>query len=370
LIPGQNTFSCFPRKDISSFIWGDHCTRCHQPRWYASRGPLEGWRPFTHWRSYYLLSRSARLPISFVDYGNIHSWIIYHAIDRLHRCQAPMLLQFSATLPLDDPTTNILIRSCTLQTPARPLYSHSRPVEMATQLQSKIPRKQIAFFRGKLGNTTACSSAGEQVPDILELLVSSDGGNGNRNGQEVDGVLRGLQKFFVTPDNCDENFAFAIRGQTVASIYIGAGLGKPTALSVIEVLQQKEDVIMATNCTVVQRCRGQRGPARSFGVAIDTTGDLVSVQKVAAEWAKGNCVDQGHLAPSGKLKINSFHLIGTDPGNNHSQSRGNSTPSINGTLWAGLRKRATCRHIKVVANDGCGTFWSLDVASSSALPCR
>lgn len=53
-------------------------------------------------------------PLPCVDYSNMHSWIAYNTVERLKRCQEPMLLQLSVTHPLDDPATSILIRACTL----------------------------------------------------------------------------------------------------------------------------------------------------------------------------------------------------------------------------------------------------------------
>ncbi|EHK96459.1 putative Killer toxin subunits alpha/beta [Glarea lozoyensis 74030] len=258
-----------------------------------------------------------------------------------------------------DPTTNVLIRSCTLTTSSPGVNSRIFSGGDVNLTNVDNPKKSNRLSRVRLGSTSACSSTGTQVPEVLEIQASG-GGSRNDTSDEIAGVLLGFQKYFITRDNCDENFAFAFYGQTVASIYIGSDLAKPTALSAIKALMQQSQV-SAANRTIVQRCGLQTGSTRTFGVAIDTTGDLAGVQEMAANWAKGNCVSQDNLQPSGSVKINLFNLSGPGAANNITLSS-NSTLSSNGTLTgrsiAHNVKRATCRYIQVVANDGCGSLVS------------
>jgi len=44
-------------------------------------------------------------PLACDDYLNVHSWIQYLSVNRLRRCQKPMLLQISETR-LDNPNSN------------------------------------------------------------------------------------------------------------------------------------------------------------------------------------------------------------------------------------------------------------------------
>jgi hypothetical protein len=141
-----------------------------------------------------------------------------------------MLLQLSVTQSLDDPASNILIRSCTLGEPS--LAALAAPVNGTSNLEPvENPKKASDLFQASLDIAPACSFIGIQAPGEMEVIASSDGGKGDRG--EVDSVLKGLQKFFETPDNCDETFAFAYHGQTVASVYIGPGFGKPTVTSAL-----------------------------------------------------------------------------------------------------------------------------------------
>lgn len=81
-----------------------------------------------------------------------------------------------------------------------------------------------------------------------------------------------MKTFFDATDNCDETFLFAYHKQTVASIHIGAGLGKRTVASAIEaVVGRLQTGDSVGNQTVAQVCGGGKGPKILFGLSIDTT---------------------------------------------------------------------------------------------------
>ncbi|KAH8585563.1 glycoside hydrolase family 18 protein [Bisporella sp. PMI_857] len=308
-------------------------------------------------------------PLPCIDYANMHSWIAYLSVSRLERCKEPMLLQLSITQPLDDPASNILIRSCALAEPSFMAFSDS-PIfrNESSSLEKPIenPKKASELVEASLDIAPACSFVGTRVPGKLNLVASGSSG-GKVDSANTDIVIEGLRKFFDAPDNCDENFAFAFYGQTVASIYIGPGLGKPTVASALEALARRNNSI-AANRAVAQLCGSGRDSARTIGIAIDTTGNLAAVQKMAAEWSKAKCVDQGDLTPRGDVSIDVFNIAGAP------LNTANSTLSSNTTVFASigrggkraeeknniisLEKRAPCRFIQVVSGDGCGSLVS------------
>ncbi|KAL1959294.1 hypothetical protein VTO42DRAFT_2481 [Malbranchea cinnamomea] len=111
-----------------------------------------------------------------------------------------------------------------------------------------------------------------------------------------------MQQFFNARDNCDENFLFAYNKQTVMSIYIGAGLGKPTVESAVRALitRLETDGFVGSR-TIAQLCGTDRLPERIFGMSIDSTGDLAAGPKAAWEWSMGRCVDTGDFTPDEEL---------------------------------------------------------------------
>ncbi|CAG8961706.1 hypothetical protein HYFRA_00006246 [Hymenoscyphus fraxineus] len=321
-------------------------------------------------------------PLPCVDYANIHSWISYLSVKRLQRCKEPMLLQLSVTQHLEDPSSHTLIRSCALE--GQSSDSVTSPVNSSSNLQPvENPKKGSDLFQGSLDVAPACSFAGSPVEAELGVIASSGGGIGGN----VEDILKGLQKFFDTPDNCDESFAFAYHGQTVASVYIGPGLGKSTVSSALEALSKSwEGIVLASNRTVAQLCGSGRDSTQILGVAFDTTGDLgasfpfnlfictgrtkSSLEKMAAQWNNGNCVEQADLIPRLDLSIKAFDIsrsAATNSSNDNSTSSSRTVIArkVNGQKRSeliknseNLQKRATCSYIKVVSGDGCSSLVS------------
>jgi len=288
-------------------------------------------------------------PLPCVDYANTHSWIPYISVDRLRRCGDPMLLQFSVTQPLDNPNSNILIRSCTLSSGSvAPLRAGQSPVEN--------PKKSDDLIQPSLNTALACTSSGQETSDKLSVMTTTACG---ADGDQVAGLLEGMKKFFDTKDNCDENFLFAYHKNTVASVYIGARLGKTTATSALMSLAEHmraQDV--ASNHTVAQLCSSGRQPERVFGISIDIAGDLAGVQKTALEWSKGKCAGNGDFGLAEDLA--GARVVEIARSNTSVPTNGNSVASQflrrSGRSFNLFGKRATCRYIQVEAGDGC---WSL-----------
>ncbi|RYO75901.1 hypothetical protein DL762_009870 [Monosporascus cannonballus] len=236
-------------------------------------------------------------PLPYVDYSNIHSWTPYFSLDRLRRCEEPMLLQFSVSHPLDDPDTTVLIRSCTLRSVS---IADNNAGVAATGVPVENPKKSEELLDASLDIAPACAVTGKELQEKLALLASGSGGKGS--GGEVASLLEGMRKFFSAEDNCDENFLFAYYRQTVAGVYIGAGLGKPTIGSAMEALAARlQTGGSIPSRTVAQLCNGGRQPERVFGVSIDTTGNLAGVQKTAWDWSRGNCAADRELVSAGVL---------------------------------------------------------------------
>lgn len=313
-------------------------------------------------------------PLACVDYANTHSWTPYLSVACLHRCKEPMLLQFSVTQPLDENNSTILIRSCTLG--PRP-----QGPKTATLPRVKNPKLGSNLFEGgSLDLAPACATEGTETDLRLQLGTSHGEGNTEDSSKAAD-LLEGMLDYFAADDNCDENFLFAYHQKTVASLYIGAGLGKPTVASALEALAgHLRSSTSIPDYTVAQLCGNGRRPERVFGISIGTTGDLAAVQSAAFEWSKGNCAVKGEITPAGHLAgVTVWDIAG---GNQTLASNdtlvSNGTLSTNTTLsgsersltarWASrfrgdghgtlFRKRAVCRYIQIVAGDSCAALAS------------
>lgn len=303
-------------------------------------------------------------PPPCVDYANIHSWIPYLSVQRLSRCKAPMLLQLSVSQPLDVEDSTILIRSCTLG-------SHSTAAKIIDETPVDNPKKEDTLVQdGSLNVAPACVISGTPVSTKLSI-GKGDPGNGNK--EQIASLLKGINKFFSTKDNCDEKFVFAYYQQTVASVYIGPGLGKPTVESALDALGEHISAGgSVSNQTVAELCGNGRKPQQVFGAAIDTTGDLAAVQKAALDWSKGTCAIQGAVQAAGQfLDVRVYDLAAEDADflDAHttpstpsptpaptSAPRGLAARLLGPWKRSELEKRAVCKYAQVEDGDSCTTL--------------
>ncbi|MBE3049677.1 hypothetical protein IMZ48_45715, partial [Candidatus Bathyarchaeota archaeon] len=188
------------------------------------------------------------------------------------------------------------------------------------------------------------------------------------------GLLDGMSDFFNASDNCDETFLLAYHKRTVASIYIGPGLGKPTVASALQAVAGQVQPLgdSMTNRTVAQICGGGRGPATVFGISINTTGDLAGVQRTALSWSHGDCAAAGTDQKTLDVKIYDIASVPLTTTNGRNGST-IATPAANNTSSLltralnrrsnhprltrdSLNKRATCSYIRVEDGDGCASL--------------
>ncbi len=213
-----------------------------------------------------------------LDYVNVHNWTLYYSVARLQRYKMPMLLHFSVLLPLDDLNIDVLIRSCIIGDD--PASARDRTIRNASSIAIDNPKLGADLFEPSANVAPACDIDGRDTSGKLWLTTSG----GPASGRESSELLHGMEKFFSTKDNCDETFLFRYYKQTVASVYIGAGLGKKTAVSALQAVAGRLQAGSGMrNQTVAQICGGERKPEAIIGLSIDTTraGNLAGVQKTA-----------------------------------------------------------------------------------------
>lgn len=139
-----------------------------------------------------------------------------------------MFLRFLVLRSLDDPDIDVLIRSCTLGT--NPAAARDRAIMNAVSTPIDNPKNRTDSFDVSL--ELALAYAIDSKETSAELAVATSGGS-RTSAKEIVGLLYGMRDFFDTKENCDETF-LAYQKHTVASIYIGPGLGKTTVTSVLE----------------------------------------------------------------------------------------------------------------------------------------
>lgn len=271
-----------------------------------------------------------------------------------------MLLQFSVSHPILDPETTVLIRSCTLVTGDA---SNAKVMSLAASGPVDNPKTADSLFETSLHTAPACYVDVEESDGKLDFLSSS--GIASVSGEEITTLLGGVRQFFEAEDNCDESFLFAYYKETVASVYIGAGLGKLTVSSALKTVTARvQTETFVANRTVAQICHGETKSELGFGVAIDTTGNLGAVQRAAMNWRRGVCASDKMLDAPTEILNTKIHTI------SQAGTASNTTLAVNGTFIAQpsrrvrspvvgrdiSHKRATCSYMRVDSGDGCASL--------------
>lgn len=284
-------------------------------------------------------------PLPCTDVTNIHSWIPYVSVGRINRCREPMLLQLSVSRPLDDPTTTALIRACALD-----FGSVGIAVSASEALpEVENPKLSSDLFDPSLEREPACKSEGTRTTN--QVLVSSSE-VGGANIRAASRLLTGMKTFFDARNNCDESFLFAYYENTVASAYIGPGLGKGTVQSTLASLSTYVDREGFAGQIIAQFCSANQtdDSNHAFGVVVDSSGSLASVQELAAQRKKGRCVRGGFSAvlPEATVwQVSNDTLSGnrisnsTVPSIRNSTLRGNGTAQRNSTFVGLFGKNST-----------------------------
>ncbi|KAF5542204.1 glycoside hydrolase family 18 [Fusarium phyllophilum] len=264
-----------------------------------------------------------------------------------------MLLQLSTSQPVDHPESTVIIRACTYG-------SNSTAFSVASQPHMENPKKSSRLYQGgSLKTAAACATDGN--PSTIQLLM-------NENGDKTDGsrsirLLEGLGKFFEVDDNCDENFLFAYYRQSVADVFIGTGLGKPTAKSAIGAISKTiRSSGSSSKKMTIELCGDNRKPEQVFGISFNSQGKIAEVQKQLMQWSQGNCALDTESKVTKRIPgVEMFDIIGMrefedtenvplTPISNPTQTPHSISARLVGNM---LSKRATCKHIQVESGDSC-----------------
>lgn len=277
---------------LLSFLWAGVVHSAIYPNGTEAVEPVteEDASPIGDPTTYYPDQHDCPLPCK--DYANVHSWITYFSVDRLRRCDNAMLLQLSVSQPLDNANSTVLIRGCTLEAP-------NEHIVAATGVKAvENPKKDGNLVLPGLESAPACNSGGARTHGHVQVAMSGVGNASRVYAGDAGSLLEGMRIFFNAEDNCDETFLFAQHRQTVAAVYVGDAIGKATVDSALQALAQRTSTnATKASRTVAELCGSGRTSERSFGVVVDTTGDLARVQKTALAWSEGKCEALGAAEP-------------------------------------------------------------------------
>ncbi|KAK3945004.1 hypothetical protein QBC46DRAFT_435648 [Diplogelasinospora grovesii] len=261
-------------------------------------------------------------------------WTLYSSLERLVFCDQPMLVDFAVFNPLDEPTTNVMLKACTLGNEAN---THSNPLFNGTGsgAAAKASRADAPVAE--------CMHTGTASKADFELLRT---GSSSAADAGILAVLSGLEGSFNDAIFCDRSTLFGYVNGAAVGLYVGNAFGKATITSAIDSLTSEIKQHGYSAGMQAQFCSTGSGAGANqavVGISIDSRGakSLAAVQQDVAAWAQGNTA-----GTNSTLSGNSTHHA------RHVRGRGAHQQMHE------LQRRGDCTTIKVGSGDSCGSLAS------------
>ncbi|KAH6997387.1 glycoside hydrolase family 18 protein [Ilyonectria destructans] len=278
------------------------------------------------------------------------NWTVYSSLQRLGVCTEPMLLDFAIFNALDDPSTTTKLRTCT--------SGNASDTQNGLLSSSKIVPHKRAIKDTFTDNT--CITASESKVDLGLLVNDNQGAAGANNLQDA---IQNLKEYMSESTHCRTKFLVGYSQGAIVAVYSGDAIDN--GHTVPSVLEQVGNEFHGSSpsSAVVELCGEDRNADYTFGVAIDTTGDMAAVQKAVASWSNGTCFGDG----KSQSKLSSVKIFEAPVIHLGHGSSGKRSPSIlshghsHGHGHAQLHTheaRGNCRTINVVGGDSCGSLAS------------
>ena len=282
-------------------------------------------------------------------------WSHYHAVERLAVCDEPMLLDFSLYNPINDDSTDVTIRACTLgdaSSEANYLFDSGYVGPDATGKTNFGPNKLKARDSDAGAACVATAAEERSLTAKLTLWELTEDFLGNRTS-DVLLVAESLESSLLTgSDMCDTRIVFSYFHGTVVALYAGMQVDMTrTAKSLLrELVRELQRSDGTQQKKAVEVCSGQSCTAGTlFGVMADASGDLGAVQAVVKNWNEGKLVAEAEGDAGATSSIDDVKAWISPRGSNGTLAGNETAPAV------GFRAQqmAECRFIRVQKDDTC-----------------
>jgi chitinase len=259
--------------------------------------------------------------------GKPEDWTVYSKVERLRVCEQPILLDFTIYNSLDDPDTQVKLRTCTVG-------------DAKDKTNVLAPGSEKIEAPGKIKRLSACAATAKASKVTLD--ISGSGDKGTDSLDDVHTILDKLREYLASQSNCEETFIAGYHKGVAVGVYSGASIdNQATVAGVLKSLNADSSLASAPKNLMLQLCGQDRNADHTLGIAIDNTGDLAAVQKYVAAWSNGTCADSG-------AKISQLQDV----------SISEIQDAKNTTISRFLRARSDCTTTTVVSGDSCGALAS------------
>ncbi|RFU75800.1 glycoside hydrolase family 18 [Trichoderma arundinaceum] len=189
-----------------------------------------------------------------------------------------------------------------------------------------------------------CTTATESKVDF-NLAVRGDQGQAGANNLQA--AIYNLQNYMLEAVHCSTKFLIGYSQGVVVAVYSGSAIDNgQTIPSVLQHIEKKFHG-ESPSSAIIELCGEDRNADYTFGVAIDTTGDIAAVQKAVVSWSNGTCFSGNSSSKLSAVSIFEAPLIPVVQ---------NFTTS--GKSVRGLETRGDCTTVTVISGDSCGSLAS------------
>src|ERR1700744_4129780 len=236
------------------------------------------------------------------------NWTYYHDPQALNNCNETTLMELNVFNDIDDPLTHFSMRACSVvggtPQPSSTLTKRGPfhyPVLQERQLLA--PNASISnttYINGTFTNTTVpvvsvsqCANEAQAVAISADVNILSWGSANSSNSADASSVITALEGFLQSDVTCIQAKTainvFARSGNTIAGLYIGSQITKSSVSALLSKFADGQTAD-ASQQTAMELCASQVIGPQVFGLYVDTTGGLSSVQKTLQTWNNATCL--------------------------------------------------------------------------------
>ncbi|KAG6360417.1 hypothetical protein INS49_011477 [Diaporthe citri] len=280
------------------------------------------------------------------------NWTVYHSVDRLDYCDAPLVLSFAIFNLLDDPETGKSIGACALT--ASSTGTESSPREHESEKRDARPGgfqfrdTWRAIVRRQSDNSSKSEPLEQEQP-----IQAAWKNYGTKSASSVDIVSQAeqLKSFLDSPkiksSAQEPTLYFLYNSDTPATLGVYAGSGVPTS----PLLEAFNDVIKSRDYPGYVLVQGCGLAAPNVGVVAASGSDsLIAAQRAVRQWANSTCVSMdGFESDTLSTRVKTVNIGSVDSTKESRDTR---------TTFNQLHRRADCRTEKVKSGDLCADLAS------------
>jgi chitinase len=314
---------------------------------------------------------SCPIPCSGVS-NDPTKWTHFHGVPALERCQEPVLFDTSIFAPVDDPITQITLRSCTASekntthemeyTPAPFTFGlpiQRRQLNQSTILNGKSANATTSYVEFAV-TPTGCNNNAQGVQNqtsihVLRFRYGRDGILADRSDVSI--AIQKLRDYLHGESDCHSTTMLAHFRSAVVGLYVGAGVLNADADTVVAKLVEAVENTSEVSAMASEVCRENTPASWTVGVYADFRGNISATQAALGSWVKGNCVTDYESKDIGSsVAINFIQRIAIPQETSlltgfEQISQPNSQHKRH--VHAHIVPRATCKYLKVESGDTC-----------------